>query len=184
MAPGVEHGGGDAVRPYTPVSSNDMVGKFQLVVKVYREWGRPQHPETYKPPGAVSNYINSLDIGQTVAFKHIIFNVKYPYPFTGVNTITMLCVGSGIAPMVQALRKLLFTEGDNTRIKLIYGNRTVRDILMRELVEEWAKEYAHRFSIVYCVGSKLSKAMRLTMGGNPGQGRAGRLRKMGRSRLP
>ena len=33
-APGREHGGGDAVRPYTPVSPPGMKGKFRLLVKV------------------------------------------------------------------------------------------------------------------------------------------------------
>ena len=33
-APGREHGGGDAVRPYTPVSPPGMKGKFRLIVKV------------------------------------------------------------------------------------------------------------------------------------------------------
>ena len=98
MAPGQEHsskGGGDAIRPYTPVSPTEMKGKFQLLVKVYQEWGDPQHAHSYKPAGAVSNFINGLALGETVQFKHIEKNIKIQYPFTGVNTITMLAVGAG-----------------------------------------------------------------------------------------
>ena len=43
----------------------------------------------------------------------------------------MLAVGVGIAPMLQALHSLLTTEGEATRLVLLYGNRSVKDILMR-----------------------------------------------------
>ena len=43
----------------------------------------------------------------------------------------MLAVGVGIAPMLQALHSLLTTEGETTRVLLLYGNRSVKDILMR-----------------------------------------------------
>lgn len=123
QAPGTEHeskGGGDAVRPYTPVSDSHMVGKFQLLIKVYKQCGILGE-QNYRPAGAVSNYIDSLKIGDTAMMKHIKFNVKYPYPFKNVRTITMLCVGSGITPMIQALRKMLTTEGDQTQVVLLLG---------------------------------------------------------------
>jgi hypothetical protein len=55
----------------------------------------------------MSNYIHSLKVGDSVRFKHIPLNVKKQYPFTGVRTITMLAVGVGIAPMLQALHAVL-----------------------------------------------------------------------------
>jgi hypothetical protein len=60
--------------------------------------------------GAVSNYINGLRVGDTALFKHVPQNVKLQYPFVGVATITMLAVGVGIAPMIQALYKLLVSQ--------------------------------------------------------------------------
>jgi hypothetical protein len=79
LAPDVEHGGGDAIRPYTPISSRRCEGRFDLLVKRYDEWGdKPkedtifsffsynQNPHSYKPKGAVSNYIFSLTIGSEV----------------------------------------------------------------------------------------------------------------------
>lgn len=125
-------GEADEVRPYTPISDNSMLGKFQLIIKWYPAWGNPSFPANYKPPGKMSNYIHGLEVGATVRFKHIPFNVKKPYPFSGVKTITMLAVGVGIAPMLQALHSILTTEGDTTQVVFLYGNRAVRDILMRE----------------------------------------------------
>ena len=59
-----------------------MLGKFELLVKRYPAWGSPSFPHNYKPPGKVSNYIHSLEIGAMVQFKHIAFNIKKQYPFT------------------------------------------------------------------------------------------------------
>ncbi len=92
---------------YTPISDNTMLGKFQLLIKRYPAWGDPSFIHNYKPPGVMSNYIHSLKVGDSVRFKHIPFNVKKQYPFTGVRTITMLAVGVGIAPMMQALHAVL-----------------------------------------------------------------------------
>ena len=58
LAPGREHGGGDAVRPYTPVSPPWMTGGFELIVKRYAEWGEKRFVASYRPAGAVSNYLH------------------------------------------------------------------------------------------------------------------------------
>merc|ERR1712142_894512 len=84
-APDCEHGGGDAVRPYTPISHDGIVGKFQIILKRYQEWGDPNYWHSYRPPGAVSNYIFGLKIGDLVEFKHIVKNVKLPYINNGVK---------------------------------------------------------------------------------------------------
>lgn len=137
MAPGKSRDGSDAIRPYTPISPSDMKGKFQLLIKRYQE-------------GCVSSYIDEAAIGAEINFKHITFNVKKQYPF-GVKTLTMLCMGTGIAPMYQALHKLLTTEGDETQIVLIYGNKTPADILLKDELDEFAKANS-RFKLVNVVG--------------------------------
>ena len=81
--------GTDAIRPYTPISPNTMIGKFELLVKRY-------------DGGAVSQYLFGLSVGDKVEFKHIKFNVKAPYPFEGKQTFTMIAAGSGITPIYQA----------------------------------------------------------------------------------
>ena len=165
-APGCEHpwnGGGDAIRPYTPISKEDMKGKFQLLIKRYREWGQAPTKgqsgralyESYRPAGAVSNYLYSLEPGKGSAlFAHREKNVKIQYPFHGVKKITMVAVGVGIAPMIQALEKILETPGDSTEVTLLYGNRSVRDILLKEKLDEWSRRHGHRFKVVYTVGSR------------------------------
>ena len=153
----------DAVRPYTPISPPEQAGSFSLLVKRYAQWGdvRGGPPDfdarfahSFRPAGAVSNYLHELPTGAMVKFKHVAKNRKLQYPFAGVETITMVAVGAGIAPMIQALHRLLLTPGDTTKVVLLYGNRTVADILLREQLERWADEHPVRFKVVFCVGSR------------------------------
>lgn len=123
------------VRPYTPVSTNAMIGKFQLVVKVYAG-------------GKMSGYLKDLAIGSDVDFKHIEKNVKVQYPFSN-KSLTMLVGGTGITPMVQALHAILGTEGDTTEVTMLYGNKTPKDILCQDLLDSWASLSGGRLKVVH-----------------------------------
>ena len=186
-ARGREHaskGGGDAVRPYTPVSAPDTIGRFTLLVKVYQEWGDPQFAHSYRPAGAVSNFIAGLRPGiDSAEFCHLPQNVKLQLPFppetdavgangavgmadaaqhAGVRTVTMVAVGAGVAPMLQALELLLARgSADHTRVVLLLGNRSVRDILMRERLEVWQRQHPARFKLVFVVGSRWTSGVRI-----------------------
>jgi len=137
--------GSDAVRPYTPMSDNAMLGKFELLVKRY-------------DGGAVSQYLHGLTVGEMVEFKHIPFNIKAQYPFEGKKTFTLLCAGTGISPMYQALWKLLGTAGDERKITMIYGNKSPDDILMKDELDAWAKAHPNRFKLVHVVGNTPDEA--------------------------
>ena len=56
--------------------------------------------------------------------------------------------------MYQALQKLLETEGDTSRVALIYGNRTETDILLRKELEALADKHPDRFRLVLVVGER------------------------------
>ena len=66
--------------------------------------------------GAASEWLHGLPLGSKVGFKHIKFNIKAQYPFDGKQTFTLLCAGTGITPMYQALWKLLGTAGDDRQV--------------------------------------------------------------------
>lgn len=123
------------VRPYTPVSTNEMVGKFQLVVKIYQM-------------GKMTGYLKDLPLGSTVDFKHIPFNVKVQYPF-GKKFITMIVGGTGITPMIQALHAILGTPGDTTTVNLIFGNKSQKDILCKDLLDSWSKSSGDRLRVTH-----------------------------------
>jgi 2-polyprenylphenol hydroxylase and related flavodoxin oxidoreductases len=118
---------------------------------------------SYKPPGCVSSHIHSLVIGQTLSFKHTSICLgKITYPFDeSICAITMIAVGAGVAPMIRILKALL--DGDYgkdqrcphvKKIHLLYGVRTVSDILQRELLDAWHETHSDRFQVCYCIGSR------------------------------
>ena len=99
LAPGCEHDGSDAIRPYTSIQDDDVqlqtcndssipsTGTFELLCKRYDQWGIKESAQShflftktnhsYRPPGAVSNYIHKLKVGDCVKFKrktYIIFD--------------------------------------------------------------------------------------------------------------
>lgn len=95
LAPGREHGGGDAVRAYTSITdesdatvepTTDSSGSFEIICKRYDQWGMKESIEThflftktdhsYRPPGAVSNYLHSLQPGSSMQFKCNFFDIS------------------------------------------------------------------------------------------------------------
>jgi len=135
--------GSDAIRPYTPISDNSMLGQFELMVKRY-DGGSVS---------VVSEWLYGLELGAKVGFKHTSFNIKAPYPFEGKKSITLLCAGTGLAPMYQALWKLLGTPGDERQVVLMYGNKSVEDILLKDELSAWSKKAAGRLKLVHVVGN-------------------------------
>lgn len=127
------------VRPYTPVSTNDLKSSFQLLVKVY-------------PQGLMSQSLSNLEPGEEASFKHIAPNVKVQYPF-GKKKIGMLVGGTGITPMLQALHAILGTPDDTTQVSMLYGNRTSADILANELLAKW-EGASDRLSITHVLSEE------------------------------
>ena len=93
----------------------------------------------------MSQYLDGLQIGSSVEFKHIPFNVKIQYPFPAKN-VGMLIGGTGIAPMLQALHAVLGTADDTTAVSMLYASKVKEDILAEETLEAWAAGSEGRFS--------------------------------------
>lgn len=135
-----DYDGSDAIRPYTPFIESTLMGSnFKLLVKRY-------------DGGAVSTWLHRLVPGATVDFKHTPFNIKAQYPFEGKKSFTMICAGTGITPVYQALAKILDTEGDDRPVTLLYGNRGARDACLKEQLEAWASSKP-QFKLVYIFSS-------------------------------
>jgi cytochrome-b5 reductase len=113
------------VRPYTPISTNALVGAFDLLVKNYEDQGR------------MSTHLCSMPVGDTIDFKHIPFNVKIQAPFPH-KRIGMIVGGTGITPMIQALHAVLGDEAAPTeKVSMVYGSRHSKDILGKEMLDAW-----------------------------------------------
>mmetsp|Transcript_42889 Transcript_42889/g.103748 ORF Transcript_42889/g.103748 Transcript_42889/m.103748 type:complete len:193 (-) Transcript_42889:5179-5757(-) len=94
-----EIGGEAVIRPYTPISTNELTGCFDLLIK------------DYGANAKMSKLMcQDLKVGDSVEFKHIAFNVKIQAPFKPTK-ICMLVGGTGITPMVQAVCLMLLCCG-------------------------------------------------------------------------
>ena len=140
---GKDSDGNPFVRPYTPVSTNDVAGEFELMVKIY-------------PDGNLSQHMNSMKVGDTLEFKHIVFNVKKQYPF-GVKNVSMLVGGTGITPMIQALHAILGNKDDTTKVSMLYGSQKADQILAEEVLSDWQKEYPDRLSVTHVLSNEPKK---------------------------
>lgn len=83
-APGREHDGSDAIRPYTNIEDDSLeenIGFFDILCKRYDEWGVKENTKSnflftktdhsYRPKGADSSYLHGLRVGEKVLFKCI-----------------------------------------------------------------------------------------------------------------
>jgi cytochrome-b5 reductase len=124
------------IRPYTPISTNNVVGCFDLLIKDYGEHGRMSH-----------HLCHDLNVGDSVEFSHMSDkNVKIQAPFKQ-RTICMLTGGTGITPMIQDLHAVLGDKDSKNQVVMLYGNRASNDILGKSMVEGWAKEYPDQFKL-------------------------------------
>jgi len=135
------------IRPYTPISTNAMIGSFDLLIKAY-------------PDGKLSKSITSLtpSADETpVSFKHIKFNVKVQHPYGNPKFIGMIAGGTGISPMLQALHSILGedkTTEESTKVSLLYGSQTSDDILGKEMLDVWSDSHKDNLSVTHILSNE------------------------------
>jgi len=144
-------------RPYTPTTSDDAQGYFDLVIKVY-------------PQGKMTQYLDKLSIGHTIDVSGPSGNLVYkdnglfdirsrkPEPFVTrhVRRLGMIAGGTGITPMYQILNEILKEQAAllpgqriDIQIWLLFANQTEEDILLRDELEQLAATNSDRFKLWY-----------------------------------
>ncbi|KAL9112555.1 MAG: hypothetical protein Q9227_003126 [Pyrenula ochraceoflavens] len=132
----------EVVRSYTPISSDENPGYFDLLIKAY-------------PQGNISAYMASLKIGQTM-------KVKGPkgamvYSPNMCQRIGMIAGGTGITPMLQIVRAIVRGRPrnggkDTTQVDLVFANVNPDDILLKEDLDSLAKE-DDKFNVYYVLNN-------------------------------
>ncbi|KAI9815471.1 MAG: NADH-cytochrome b5 reductase [Pycnora praestabilis] len=120
----------EVVRSYTPISSDENPGYFDLLIKSY-------------PTGNISKHMASLKIGQTMKVK----GPKGAMVYTPnmVRHFGMICGGTGITPMLQIIRAIIRGRPSNggmdrTEVDLIFANVDHSDILLKDDLDALARE--------------------------------------------
>jgi nitrate reductase (NAD(P)H) len=137
------------MRAYTPTSSDDELGYFELVVKIYKANEHPKFPLG----GRMTQYLDRMAIGDSIDVKGPLGHFQYlgrgRYKHSGheghATRLSMIAGGTGITPMWQVVQAILKDPEDRTEMKLIFGNQTQDDILLREDLDMLAKD--DRFSV-------------------------------------
>jgi len=120
----------EVVRSYTPISSDEDHGYFDLMIKAY-------------PQGNISAHMATLRIGD-------IMKVKGPkgamvYTPNMCRHLGMIAGGTGITPMLQVIRAIIRGRPrnggkDKTEVDLIFANVNPDDILLKEDLDKLAEE--------------------------------------------
>ncbi|CAD1813046.1 NADH-cytochrome b5 reductase 1 [Candida parapsilosis] len=126
--------GKEIVRSYTPISTSDQRGHFDLLIKTYENGNISKHVASKK----VGDYVEIR--GPKGFFTHTP-NMK--------KSFGMIAGGTGIAPMYQIITAILNNPEDNIKISLIYANVTENDILLRKELEAYAAKHPDRLKIHY-----------------------------------
>ena len=130
----------DVIRPYTPVTLNNTKGYMDLIVKSY-------------PQGLMSSHICSLTEGDSLLMKGPFPKIKINPAYNSKPEISMVAGGSGITPMYQVIQELLGDDKDQTKLNLIYCNVNEDDILLRNELDSFAKQFPDRFSVHYVLNN-------------------------------
>ncbi|XP_074371503.1 nitrate reductase [NADH] 2-like [Apium graveolens] len=156
------------MRAYTPSSSVDEVGYFELVVKIYLKDTNPNFPNG----GTMSQYLDSIPIGTELHIKGPIGHIEYlgkgNFYASGkqkfAKNLAMIAGGSGITPIYQVMQAILKDPEDETKMFVVFANRTEDDILLKDEMDAWAEKYKNRVKIWYVIGKKLRDDRKYSVG--------------------
>jgi ring-1,2-phenylacetyl-CoA epoxidase subunit PaaE len=127
---------GDDVRRSYSICSSPGSGRLRVAVK--RLSG-----------GVFSAYAHDhLQVGDTVEVVTPIGRFTTALDPANAKSYAMVAAGSGITPIVSILTTILEVE-PRSIATLIYGNRTVRDIMFLEELEDLKNVYAERFAMYH-----------------------------------
>ncbi|GIY46780.1 NADH-cytochrome b5 reductase 2 [Caerostris darwini] len=149
------------IRPYTPVTSDDDSGYFDLVIKVYFKGVHPKFPEG----GKMSQYLDNMKIGDCIDVRgpsgKLIYlgngkfsvkaDHKSPPQIHHIKEIGMIAGGTGITPMYQLIKQVLKDPQDTMNMSLLFANQTEDDILLRKELEDIAAKHSDRLKLWFTV---------------------------------
>lgn len=162
------------VRPYTPTSSDEDKGYFDLVLKIYKSNVHPKFPNG----GKLTQFLDNMKPGETIDVRgpsgrliykengkfEIRADKKTPPKVKKVKQIGMIAGGSGITPMFQLVKNICKNPDDNTKMHLIFANQSQSDILLREELEEFQKNYPEKLELWFTIDKSVQPDWKYDVG--------------------
>ncbi|KAJ5403321.1 hypothetical protein N7509_003192 [Penicillium cosmopolitanum] len=137
------------LRPYTPISNLEQEGSLELMVKKY-------------PNGKASSHLHSLAPGDTLTFMAALKG--YSWTPNKFSQVYLVAGGAGITPIYQLVQGILSNPEDQTKINLVFGVNTEQDLLLRNELEQYRKQFPDRFEYVYTVSHPKEEGTSLRKG--------------------
>lgn len=130
LAANIEGQPKEVLRSYTPISSDEDAGYFDLLIKAY-------------PQGNISKHLTTLKIGDTMKVRGPKGAMVYTPNMS--RHIGMIAGGTGITPMLQIIKAIIRNRprnggNDTTKVDLIFANVNPDDILLKEQLDELEKQ--------------------------------------------
>ncbi|KAJ2707232.1 hypothetical protein FB645_000909 [Coemansia sp. IMI 203386] len=135
-------------RTYTPVAyhmgtevdeeTGARTGYIDLVVKRY-------------PRGSLSRFIHGTRVDDQIEMRGPI--LTWPYKPSTHGHIYMIAGGTGIAPMLQIIERVMSDPEDKTKISLLYGSPSEDSIIMRSHIDKLRAEHGDRLRVSYLVNN-------------------------------
>lgn len=125
------------LRPYTPISDPDTVGKLQLLVKRYAK-------------GKASSHIHNLAVGDSLTVRGPLPGYAWA-PSSEERGVIFVAGGAGITPLFSLLKDALANSDDKSMIELLWGVRTKQDITLRKELTELQIRNPKRFRVTYAI---------------------------------
>jgi ring-1,2-phenylacetyl-CoA epoxidase subunit PaaE len=127
---------GDDVRRSYSICSAAGSGRLRVAVKRL-------------PGGIFSAYaLEHLRAGDVVEVVTPIGHFNTPLDPSSARSYAMIAAGSGITPILSIITTVLAVE-PRSSVTLIYGNRTVKDIMFLEELEDLKNRYPERFALYH-----------------------------------
>lgn len=144
----------EIARKYTPTSPVHQKGYCEFVIKIYRANEHPNFPHG----GLMTQYLEKMKEGDSIKMEGPKGKIKYvgcgnfyiSKQYLIKKNIGMIAGGTGITPIFQIIQAVVRNK-DKVKLSLLFGNKSEKDILIREELEQLKDDYPDRFSLNYII---------------------------------
>jgi len=168
--------GESVMRAYTPMGCGK--GYVDFVIKVYFANVHPKFPEG----GKLTQLLDAMKVGDTIDVKgplgEWIFHTPLTLPKapaalptfvetttkveTPFDAIGFIAGGSGITPVLQTAHALVADKAAKIQIKILFANRSIEDILCKDLLDALEKD--PRVEVWYTLDVQPESGWRYSLG--------------------